>query len=300
MKAETVSVIICTRNRAESLASTLASVACCTLPSGWIGELLVVDNGSTDDTRYVVDSAPRGPLGLRRVVEPAVGLSHARNRGLREASGDIIMFTDDDVRVAPSWVSAMCMPMVQGEADAVQGMVLPAPELRRPWLKGIYADAMAIVEPGRAGSPQSLVGANMAFRRSVLKAVPCFETELGAGAAGFGEDTLFGIMIHRAGYRMVYAHDAVVEHHFEPGRLAATSFLQWAARASRASALMDVKWLNRGLRRRPRVRVLWIRAKCALRSVPGRGNGPVPPEWYLWYQWHINYAMACAEITESR
>lgn len=294
-----VSVIICTRNRAESLAATLESVSRCELPAGWRGELLVVDNGSSDQTQSVIRSAPRGVLGLRTLVEERRGVANARNRGLAETSGDVIAFTDDDVRVNAGWVIALCAPIQQGDADAVQGMIVPAPHLQRPWIKGIYADALAVIEPGRAGRPEALTSANIAFKRAVLERVPGFEPELGPGALGFGEDTLFGVLLGRAGYRLAYAHDAVVEHHFDPSRLERAGFLEWAEKGGRSSAVMDVKWLKRRPKW-PGLRARWIGAKCAIRRAITADSGPMPPEWFLWYRWQIAYASACAELLRSK
>jgi glucosyl-dolichyl phosphate glucuronosyltransferase len=295
----TVSVIICTRNRADSLAETLESVSRCELPAGWTGELLVVDNGSTDHTQRIVQAAPRGVLGLRTVIEPRRGAANARNRGIAETTGRIIAFTDDDVRVNASWLLALCAPIAQDDADAVQGMIVPAPHLRRPWIAGIYADALAVIEPGRAGEPQSLTSANIAFTRRVLERVPGFQPELGPGALGFGEDTLFGVLLSRAGYRLRYAHDAVVEHHFDASRLERAGFLEWAEKGGRSSAMMDVKWLGRPPKC-PRLRARWVTIKCALRRTFTTDAGPVPPEWLLWYRWQIAYASACAEFLRSR
>jgi glycosyltransferase involved in cell wall biosynthesis len=73
-----VSLIICTRNRAESLAKTLEAVRHQQLPDGRTWELLVVDNGSTDDTRSVLETAAARHPALRHVLEPRAGLSAAR------------------------------------------------------------------------------------------------------------------------------------------------------------------------------------------------------------------------------
>lgn len=294
-----VSVIICTRNRADSLAETLASVAKCELPAGCVGELLVVDNGSTDSTQRVIADAPCGVLRLRSVIEARTGLSNARNRGMQETDGDIIVFADDDVRVSANYLVDLCDPILRGDADAMQGMIVPAPSLRRPWLTGIYADALAIVEPGCRGRPQTLTGASIAFSRAVLEKVPRFEPELGSGALGFCEDTLFGIMLCRAGFRIEYAHKAVVEHHFDPVRLERESFLKWAERCGKSTATMDVKWLERRPRL-PLLRARWTALKCAIRRRLTADEGPVPPEWYLWYRWQIAYASTCAELLRSR
>src|SRR6478752_3643594 len=120
----TVSIIICTRNRADSLKFTLESIGRMTVPIEWNAELLVVDNGSTDHTSTVVSEARLNNVTLRYLSEPTPGQCHARNAGLRAAAGKVILFTDDDIRVPSNWVAAMCGPILSGEADAVAGAVV--------------------------------------------------------------------------------------------------------------------------------------------------------------------------------
>ena len=99
-----ITVLICTRNRAEQLRRTLEAATAIETP-GTSWELLVIDNGSSDHTPEVVESfAERLPI--RRVSEPQAGLSNARNRGVAEANGSYICWTDDDVLIDPHWLSA--------------------------------------------------------------------------------------------------------------------------------------------------------------------------------------------------
>lgn len=100
-----VSVIVCTRNRANRLAETLSSLAgmCVDPEIDW--ELVVVDNGSTDETAAIVASF-QDCLPLHCVSEEKMGLSHARNRGVNVARGDVIVWIDDDVSVAEGWIDA--------------------------------------------------------------------------------------------------------------------------------------------------------------------------------------------------
>lgn len=97
-----LTVAICTLDRARLLAGTLERLADAAPPSvPW--EALVVDNGSTDDTQRVLDQFV-SRLPLRRVVEPTLGLSNARNAAVAHASGDYILWTDDDVLVDRGWL----------------------------------------------------------------------------------------------------------------------------------------------------------------------------------------------------
>src|SRR5687768_12283242 len=91
-----VSVIICTCNNADRLRQTLAHLSRCRIPFGTCWEVVAVDNNSRDDTRKVIESMT-GSMPVRYVYEPQQGLSRARNCGLGTSSGDLIIFTDDDV-----------------------------------------------------------------------------------------------------------------------------------------------------------------------------------------------------------
>lgn len=100
-----VSVVICTRNRAEQLRHVLRALSEMRGIDDLAWELVVVDNGSTDNTKQVVE-AFGDHLPARWVFEPVAGLSNARNRGVTEARGDYICWTDDDVEVDPAWLAS--------------------------------------------------------------------------------------------------------------------------------------------------------------------------------------------------
>ena len=103
-----VTVILCTYNRCGSLVRALESVAASQLPPSVEWEVLVVDNNSTDQTREVVaDFARRHAGRFRYVFEARQGQSHARNAGIQEAAGDVLAFTDDDIRVEPTWLAKL-------------------------------------------------------------------------------------------------------------------------------------------------------------------------------------------------
>lgn len=98
-------IIICTRNRAKSLERTLNSIVAARHPAGFHWRVLVVNNGSSDNTETVIDSF-RNRLPISMTFEAEPGLSRARNHGLRLAEGKHIIWTDDDVLVDPEWLNA--------------------------------------------------------------------------------------------------------------------------------------------------------------------------------------------------
>ena len=243
------SIIICTRDRADSLRETLASLAGCVAPPDLPTELLVVDNGSRDHTRQVVEAAPVHQVALRYVFEPMAGQCHARNRGLHEARGEIILFTDDDVRLPTDWLVQMCTPILRDEADAIAGGIKIAPHLERSWFsQGHFRGWLASTDQMDPHAGTRLVGANMAFSRRVLSKVENFDVALGPGALGFEDEALFSRRLLHAGYRLKPRLDVAVEHHFDPARLNRASMLQMARRAGRSQGYVAHHWEHKTLR----------------------------------------------------
>jgi len=233
----TVSIIICTRNRASSLCSTLESISKAEVPSGWICELLVVDNGSTDATKSSVAALSLPHLTIRYLHEPRAGKGHAYNAGMASAAGRAFLFTDDDVRVPINWIEGMCRPILDGKADAVQGGIRIAPHLERFWLTDPLRIWVAAVEHPQH-PPEGLVGANMAFAREMSEIAGGFDPRLGPGASGFYDDTLFGWLLKRAGRKILYLPHISVEHHFDSARLTFQAFLSTARRMAASRAIV--------------------------------------------------------------
>jgi glycosyltransferase involved in cell wall biosynthesis len=241
----TVSIIICTRNRAESLRPTLESIGKAEVPAGWNVELLVVDNGSSDHTHAVVREARLSGIVLRYVHEPTKGLSYARNTGLRETTGGIILFTDDDVRVPLNWIYAMCHPIFIKGADAVAGGVEFPADIDHALTQSALSSCrswFAATEELDPVRPATMVGANMAFHRRVLDRVPGYDVELGAGALGSGEETLFSKQLLEADFKLTGAIDVAVEHHFDLTRLTKENVIESARNMGRAHAFIFYHW----------------------------------------------------------
>lgn len=237
-----VSILIATRNRCAALRQTLRALGAVGRPAGLDVEVLVVDNGSTDETRSEVKSCriPLGPVWY--FSELTRGKSTALNAALAVARGDILVFIDDDVWPEVDWLRQITAPMTEGRTDAVAGAVRIAPHLLRPWMKSAHLAWLASTNDLDPAQPQSAVGANMAIARHVLSRVPRFDPELGPGRLGFWEDTLFASQVLRAGYRLAFAGDAMVEHHFDPSRLLRRSFLEHAKGQGRSHAYVHWHW----------------------------------------------------------
>ena len=265
------SIIICTANRAEHLRQTLESLACVHVPTELLTEVIVVDNGSTDGTAELVQGYSLPNMPVRYLHEPRRGQCYARISGMTASKGAIVIFTDDDLRFPVNWIAGMCRPILEGRADAVIGGVRIASHLVRDWQGPQHLAWLAESVAPSPASPAdnhntsnnanvvdlpAMIGANMAFGRHVLEKVPAFDVELGPGALGFYDDTLFSHQLREAGYTLLPAYETAVEHHFDPERLSRAAFKRRALAQGRSEAYVVYHWRHepvanaeRGLRR---------------------------------------------------
>ena len=233
-----VSIIIGTKDRCADLADMLAHLGRARVPDGWQVELIVVDNGSSDDTKLVVSQAKLPNIEVRYAFEPRRGKSHALNTGVSMSLGKTLLMTDDDVHVPVNWIEDMCRPIIAGAADAVQGGIRLAPHLERPWLRGALRIWVAAVEDPRQ-PPDGLVGANMAASRRAIDLVGLYDPRLGPGAAGNYEDTKLGWALTQAGLKILYQPAVAVEHHFDADRLTVAAFMSAARRMAASRAIVE-------------------------------------------------------------
>jgi hypothetical protein len=113
----------------------------------------------------------------------------------------------------------------------------------------------------------TVAGANFAFRRSILDKVPRFDPELGPGRLGFWDDTLFSLQVEQAGFKILAAPLAVVEHHFAPSRLLRSSFLRRAEGEGRCNAYVSWHWGHDPIDSRAKYRALKKKIKLSILRV---------------------------------
>jgi glycosyltransferase involved in cell wall biosynthesis len=221
-----VSVVVCTRDRPRGLAVALASVLRCD-PAPL--EVVVVDSAPrTEDTARVVEELADGRVRLVR--EPRGGLSRARNLGVSQTRGDVIAFTDDDVRVDRAWLLGLLRgfaraPHVGCVTGAVHAGELETPaqlyfERKAGW-SGPGAPRLYDLDHNRVDSPLYPylpgtfgAGANFAVTRSLLASIGPFDEALGVGApAAGGEDLDLFLRVLRAGMAVAHEPTAVVWHY---------------------------------------------------------------------------------------
>lgn len=206
-----VSVVIPTFNRARLLATTLPALAGQQLDDGVRYEVVFVSNGSTDNTAEVIAQAMADHPGVFRYfrIDPTGGPSAPRNRGVREARGEVIVILDDDVRPEPGLVSAFARfhrDHPAPEAAAIGEAYVPA---------HLYADPMSLfhVYPYDRIRGQDVVGYDyfwtccVSVKRDFMLAHGRFDERF-----LFNEDVLCGHQLHSAGMVLHFVADARGEH----------------------------------------------------------------------------------------
>lgn len=213
-----ISLILCTRNRADALGDALAALR--RLSYDRDREAVIVDNGSSDTTRAVIEAfARQAPFPVRYVWQPVKGLSNARNAGLAAAQGEIIAFTDDDCYVAPDFLAEIARAFAaEPRLGFVSGRILLHDPTDYPMTINESTEPL-VFPPGRYLHPGAIKGANLAFRRAALDRVGGFDPLFGSGALFPSEDIDTAARVSRDGWIGRYDPAIVVSHHH--GRKAA-------------------------------------------------------------------------------
>jgi glycosyltransferase involved in cell wall biosynthesis len=205
-------VVICTRNRAAQIDESLHRICALTCQEPW--ELIVVDNGSVDDTRATIERHVRACQGnLSIVEEPIPGTGRAKNRGWRVARGDVIVFTDDDCYPDARFLEQYLQCFEEdGRLGFVGGRVLLHDPADYPITIKESEQRQDI--PPYSFIPAGLIhGANLACRREALDGIGGFDEMFGAGAPFSCEDVDVMARISFTGWHGAYDPRPLVFHH---------------------------------------------------------------------------------------
>jgi GT2 family glycosyltransferase len=245
-----ITVIIATYNRARLLDECLEHLRAQPFRDG--DEVIVVDNGSTDDTAAVVVShQPRFAVPLHLLHEPTAGKSRAVARAAAFANGDVLAFTDDDVNVAAGWLDVIRGAMSDPEVGLVGGPVTPRWQAGVPrWIRDArdahprLGAPVALLDYGDRQAElgtRTLLGANLAVRWDVFVKVGGFPAHLGKlrGTLLSGEDHEICRRVQRAGLRALYLPGASVAHWVPAARARVSYFLRWFYWSGITNAILD-------------------------------------------------------------
>jgi cellulose synthase/poly-beta-1,6-N-acetylglucosamine synthase-like glycosyltransferase len=228
-----VSIVICCHNSRARLCETLGHLARQIVPAGLPWEVIVVDNGSTDDTATVAEklwSASSTSALLRVVGEPKLGLSFARARGLSEARHDFISLVDDDNWVGPNWVRLVSEIMTaQPRVGACGGISEAAFETPPPSWFAQFSRSFAVGELSSEAADVTwskgyLWGAGLSIRKQAWQKLhadgftPLLQDRSGSSLSS-GGDTELCRALRLAGWRLHYDPRLRLQHFMPAGRL---------------------------------------------------------------------------------
>jgi glycosyltransferase involved in cell wall biosynthesis len=299
-----VSIILCTHDRVRYLATAIGSIETQGVSKEFY-ETIVVDNASSDATRDFVCSRASQDSSLRWIPEPIIGLSHARNTGIRAARGRYLAFIDDDAIAEPGWLAGILLAFdaCGPEVGCVAGKVIPIWDAPRPpWLHDELLGYICAFDHSPAASwlndHQYPYGANVVYNKEALQRVGGFSTELGRKGNSLlsNEENLVHRQLKRFGYRTYYDPRISVRHHVHSERLTKS----WFRRRLYWQGVSDAV-LERHLQ-------LWTFSKMAvnglrmIRSLPkapremlilaDRGNDPVVFLKACHVFWKLGYGLA--------
>jgi len=204
-----ISAIIPTHNRAVLLNQALKSIIL-----EPFHEVIVIDNNSTDCTKYICMGYYRT---VKYVFEPKQGLNFARNRGIKEASGEVLCFFDDDIIINPGY----CEAVKNGfKGETFGGKIIPIYETKKPkWMNKYLVGLVSGLDLGnkKRKFKKYPIGANMGFKKEIFDK-HLFNPNLdrsGLSLIGGGEKDLFMRLKKNA----EYLPDALVYHYITNDRL---------------------------------------------------------------------------------
>ena len=229
------SIIIPTVNRCASLSETIGSLLSLNSDrESW--ELIIVDNGSTDDTREasqaIIEANPEREI--RYFFEPIPGLLSGRHRGVFESSGDILVFIDDDVDVDPEWLNSILETFRDPDVHLVGGKNLPRFLCKPPeWLDHFWnvegprkwLDFISVIDFGdelMELDPLFIWGLNFSVRRSSLIRLGGFHPDYVPKPFDYyqgNSETGLALKAKESGLKIMYQPRALVWHRIPENRL---------------------------------------------------------------------------------
>lgn len=288
-----LTVVLSTVDRAATLARTLQALCELQEPAGgW--QLLVVDNGSVDETPQVLASfADRLPLRVFRCAER--GKNRALNSVVAHFRGDLVVFTDDDVIPAPDWlIQHRTLADLHPEITFFCGPILPAMKSPPPaWIKGAIPFDVCFAQTGQdweegVCAPDQIWGGNMSVRVDVFEGGCRFDPGWGPRANSSryltGGETSFVKRLHEQGRLCWFSRAPVVQHLIRDEQQTYEWIMQRGFRFGRLRAAQR----TRSLQTRGRAWLRWLRleGQCALNSL--RWTNTSAEAWRARRDWQLN------------
>jgi GT2 family glycosyltransferase len=275
-RTDTCTVVVCTysHDRLGDLTACLDSIAAQTRPADEV--LVVVDH---NESLLELLSSRAGITAIANTSTK--GLSGARNTGVQQAAGEIVVFIDDDAVAAADWLDELLQPFDDAEVAAVGGHIDPNWPTERPWWFPPHLDwtvgCSIPTLPPQGGSIRNVYGASAAFRRADLEAAGGFTTELGRlgeNAAGCEEtDICIRIRQGRSSADIVYAPRSAVRHRVTDERATVRYVMRRCLAEGKSKALLARRVGGRDATGDERAYTLII-GRAVLRDLAGSARRP--------------------------
>ena len=213
-----VTVVICTYKRPGVAARCAEAIVPQLGPEDSCLVVAQGDDAEYEETRGAIGRKFKEPVRSLRIIhqrEPS--RTEARNRGLVEAETAYVAYLDDDCVARPGWLAELLVPLREGRADLVAGRLVEDPDLttNAPRRTGAVITSTGHTRRNfntpRSGPSGLAPGGNMAVRRELALRVGGFDTGIWRGTATY-EDSEFSERLRRAGARIWYNGEAVVDH----------------------------------------------------------------------------------------
>jgi GT2 family glycosyltransferase len=221
-----VSVVVCSYNGGATLGECLQSLSALDYPDY---EVILVDDGSTDNTPSIAARFPH----VHTIRQPNLGLSEARNVGMRAATGEIVAYTDSDCFADRNWLTYLVGQLLQSDAAGVGGPnFAPEDGAMAACVAACPGQPMHVLESDQVA--EHIPGCNMAFRRQALEAINGFDPQFRKA----GDDVDICWRLQQAGRWITFAPAAFVWHH---RRQQPRTYLRQQAGYGEAEALLRFK-----------------------------------------------------------
>ena len=234
-----ISIIICSYNRGHNLAECFKWLENQVLPDTVQWEVLLVDNNSTDSTKTITEQfSQQSNLNIRYVFEAEQGVAFARNKGLKEAKGEYLIYIDDDIRVTDKWLQTIYHVFNKYDCDIVGGRIhIESPSSLPAWITPDMYGFLGYQNFGDQehqmdGIKEFPFSGNMGLHRRVIEKIGYFDVSMGRKGEGLkkeelykGEETDFCHRLANSGGTFYYHPDALVFHKILPHQLTKRFFL---------------------------------------------------------------------------
>ena len=230
-----VSVVVCTYNRADLLRTCLESLVAQTADKS-LYEVIVINNNSTDTTQDIAEEFAKSYPNFRVVTETRQGLSFAKNRGIKEAKGDLLFFLDDDAIVDSKSLALYRIYYEDMGFRCMGGKILPwfrDNSCKLPcWLNKTNWGALSMLDQGdmvkRVLYPEFPYGGNLAVAKYIFEEFGFFNEDMGrrGNSLNSGEEMEFMLRLERAGIPIYYVPDAKIYHLVQKERLTKIFFFK--------------------------------------------------------------------------